>query len=291
MQTPRTLGRSRSTTNLALFLRAIGLIVAIALCVCGCGGGSSYSSAPSTPYVPPAASEKIAGQYNLVLTSTSGHGTTNIYTNFAQTGTTLTGVAGTLVCPSNDVSQCMGDDGSVTPSGAVNGAKVGLQISFPTTAGADTVTMLGASSGSNLDGTYTDTQGDAGTWTGSSSSATFSGSYGGTFNSTVHPFPVDPTIMITLTEDSSFHLTGSAMITSSPCISALTLSGQAIGSAYSLTDAGNNLRITVVPTNNTVTPETWTFSYDFDSTATHCAGDLGRGQLTIQNSNPDPWGY
>ena len=289
MQTPRKPGRSRSTTNLESLLRAIGPILAIALCVCGCGG-SSYSP---TPYVPPPssppASEKIAGQYNLILTSTSGHGRTNIYTNFTQTGTILVGVAGTLVCPSNDVSQCMGNDGSVTPSGAVNGATVGLQISFLTTAGADTVTMLGSLSGSILDGTYTDTQGDAGTWTGSPSSASFSGSYSGTFNSTVHPFPVDPTIMITLKQESGFQITGSAMITNSPCIGGLTLSGQAIGSAYTLTDARNKVRITAVPTNLAATSVTWPFSYEFDSTATHCPGDLGLGQLTISNSNP--WDY
>ena len=251
---------------------------------------SSYSS---TPYVPPPASppvsEKIAGQYNLALTSTSGHGTTNIYTNFAQTGTSLIGVAGTLVCPSNDGSQCVGNDGSVMPSGAVVGAKVGLQISFLTTAGADTLTMLGTSSGSILDGTYTDTQGDAGTWTGSSSSAMFSGSYSGTFNSTVHPFPVDPTIMITLTQESGFQITGSAMITNSPCISSLTLSGQAIGSAYSLTDARNKVRITAVPTNLRRHQKLGPSGYIFDSTATHCAGDLGLGQLTIPK--PSPWDY
>jgi len=48
-----------------------------------------------TPITP---SVSIVGQYNLVLTSTNGQGTTNIYTNFTQTGNDIYGAASTLVC-------------------------------------------------------------------------------------------------------------------------------------------------------------------------------------------------
>ena len=33
----------------------------------------------------------ITGQYDLILTSMNGHGTTNIYTSFTETGASLTG--------------------------------------------------------------------------------------------------------------------------------------------------------------------------------------------------------
>jgi len=89
-------------------------------------------------------------------------------TDFAQTGTTFAGIVDTLVYPSNELSQCTGDDASVTPSGTISGAKVSLLISFPNTAGVDSVTMLG-------------TAGDTGTSTGSPVGS-LNGSYSGTFN-------------------------------------------------------------------------------------------------------------
>jgi hypothetical protein len=109
----------------------------------------------------------------------------------------------------------------------------------------------------------------------------------GTFNSTAHPLPIDSSILIALTQDSSFNLTGSAMITSSPCIGSLTLSGQAIGQAFSLTDAANKVRITAIPTTNMATGNSFTFRYDFDPAAASCAGDYGLGLITDQN----PWDY
>ena len=102
-------------------------------------------------------------------------------TDFAQTGTTFAGIVDTLVYPSNELSQCTGDDASVTPSGTISGAKVSLLISFPNTAGVDSVTMLGTAAGTSLGGTYTDSLGDTGTWTGSPVGS-LNGSYSGTFN-------------------------------------------------------------------------------------------------------------
>jgi hypothetical protein len=72
------------------------------------------------------------------------------------------------------------------------------------------------------------------------------------------------------------------MITSSPCISSLNLSGKAIGQAFSLADAANKVHITAVPSGSN-----FTFSYSFDPTAPSCAGDFGRGKVT----NPNPWDY
>ncbi len=232
-----------------------------ALLVAGCGGAGTPTPAPTPQSVPDAI---VTGQYNLVLTSTNGHGTTNLYADFTQTGKTFTGAANTLVCPSNEVSQCKGNDApvtSITPTGTVSGANVTIMISFPTVAGADTVSIVGTAAGTNLAGTYTDIQGDAGTWTGSQLGS-LAGTYNGNFNSTANPLPIAPTILITLAQDGSFNLTGTATIMSSPCISSLTLSGQAIGQALSLTDTAKKAHITAVPTGSN-----FTFIYNFDPTA------------------------
>jgi len=254
-------------------------IFLFALLVVGCGGMTSPP--PPTPAIPNAS---ITGQYDLVLTSTNGHGTTNIYTNFTQTGAAITGAASTLVCLSNDLSKCEGNNAagvSITPSGTVNGANVTMTISFPSTAGADTVTMVGTAAGTDLAGAYTDSVNDTGTWS-AFSVGTLSGAYSGTFNSGSNPMAIAPTILITLTQDNSFNLTGTATIMNSPCISSLVLSGRAIGEAFSLTDSANEAVFTALPSGNS-----FNFSYKFDPNAAHCAGDFGLGVVTTQS----PWDY
>jgi hypothetical protein len=287
-------------TNVSFHLRAIALVIAAVMVVGGCGGGSPSSSTPASP--PPLASPvgqdvSVTGQYNLVLTSTNGQKKTNIYTDFTQTGTTFTGAANTLVCPSNDLSQCKGGDApaiSITPNGTVSGASVTMTISFPSTAGADTVTMVGTATGTNLAGTYTDSLGDVGTWTASTAIHLFGPppgvyDYSGTFNSTSNPLLIAPTIFIELGRNASANLTGRATIINSPCISSLTLSGQAIGDAFSLTDAASEVLIIALPTQPTLpSGNSFTFSYKFEPTAANCAGDLGSGVVTI---TPSPFDY
>lgn len=269
-----TMRRLRQCGKLVL-LAYIGLAVAFA----GCGGGSM---APSpTPTIQNAT---VTGQYNLVLTSTNGHGTTNIYTNFSQTGGTLIGAPSTLVCPSNDLSSCQGESspaGPITPRGTVKGENVSIVISLPGSAGADTVTLVGTAAGTNLSGTYTDSLGDSGLWT-AFASGPLSGTFTGTFNSISNPLTITPDISLALTQDASLNLTGSATITSSPCISSLNFSGQAIGGAFTLTDAANKVSIIALPTGSS-----FNFSYVFDHTAAHCPGDYGRGLV----ANPNPWDY
>jgi hypothetical protein len=260
-------------------MRRIFLFAALAA---GCGSMQTSTLSPTNPATHDA---QVTGQYNLVLESTNGVGTTDMYANFTQAGKTFVGAANTLVCPSNDLSQCQGQDASgmsITPSGIVSGANVTIVISVPTTAMADTVTMTGTATGTSLAGTYTDSLGDAGTWTASAASS-LSANYSGTFNSTPNPLPIAPTVLLTLTQDSSFDLTGTAAIMSSPCIGSLSLSGQAIGGAFTLTDAAHKARILVLPTGNS-----FTFSYQFEPTAASCAGDSGHGMLTINSS---PWDY
>ena len=143
------------------------------------------------------------------------------------------------------------------------------------------MSLVGSAADTSLVGTYTDTQGDAGTWTGSIASP-LTGSYSGTFNSTANPLPIAPTILISLTQDATVNLTGTGMIANSPCFGSLTFSGQAIGGAFSLTDTTNMVHLTVVPTGSN-----FSFSYTSDSRGPSCAGDSGLGQLT----NQSPWDY
>jgi hypothetical protein len=170
----------------------------------------------------------------------------------------------------------------------VNGVDVTITITFPGVAGEDTVTMVGAATGSGNDisGTYTDSLGDAGTFTAFQSGVFFGGSdtHNGTFNSTPHPLPIAPTILIKLTElfDLGFHVTGAATILNSPCVSSLTLTGEEVGDAIKLTDEAAKAHILIVPGSTN-----FMFSYNFDSDAPRCAGDFGLGMTT----DPDPWGY
>ena len=289
-----TLAGSGSLTKVSFDQRAIALVIIAVICVCGCGGGSVPSSTPPSPGISVTQDAKVTGQYNLVLTSTRGPGTTNVYTEFGQTGTTFTGAANTLVCPSNDLAQCEGDDATAIPitlNGTVSGASVTMTISFSSAARADTVTMIGTATGANLAGNYTDTLGDAGTWTASTAIHPFGPppsvyDYSGTFNSTSNPLLIAPTILIELGQDASYNLTGKATIMNSPCISSLTLSGHAIGDALSLTDTASKARIIALPT--VPAGNNFTFSYKFEPTAASCAGDSGRGVMTI---NPSPWDY
>ena len=257
-------------------------IFLFAMLAAGC---DSMRTSTLTPTNPAAEDAKVTGQYNVVLKSTKGLGTTDIYANFTQAGKTFVGAANTLVCPSNDLSQCEGQDASgvsIIPSGTVSGANVTIVISVPTTAMANTVTMTGTATGTNFAGTYIDGLGDAGTWIASAASS-LSGNYSGTFNSTPNPLLIAPTVLITLTQDSSFNLTGTATIMSSPCIGSLSLSGQAIGGAFRLTDAGHKARMLVLPTG-----DSFTLRYQFEPSAASCAGDSGRGVLTLNSS---PWDY
>jgi hypothetical protein len=277
--------RMKQSTTLAV-LGFISLMLAFA----GCGGGGSETS-PTTPAIPNAS---VTGQYNLVLTSTSGHGTTNVYSNFTQTGAAFAGSASTLVCPLNDLSKCEGDSASgvsITPNGTVSGTNVKIVIPFSSTAVADTITMNGTAVGTSLSGTYTDTLGDSGTWAASPASYPFGpppsvNDYSGTFNSTLNPLLLAPTISIELGQNASSKLSGGASITNSPCLTSLTLTGQAIGDALSLTDATAKVSFIALP--NLAAANSFNFSYKFDPTAASCPGDFGQGVVAI---NLPLWDY
>jgi hypothetical protein len=179
----------------------------------------------------------------------------------------------------------------ITPSGTVSGANVTIVISVSTTAGTDTVTMTGTAKGTNLAGIYADSLSDSGVWTASTVLRPFGPppsvvDYSGTFNSTANPLLIQPTIFIELGQGTSSDLTGKATITNSPCISSLSLSGQAIGDAFSASDATSKANLIAVPASPG--SDNLNFSYKFDSIAPSCPGDFGRGLITINSS---PWDY
>lgn len=284
----------RQSTTLA-FLASISLVVAFA----GCGGGTG--ALPTSAVAQHVTLTNVNGQYDLVLTSTNGQGTTNIYTEFTQSGTTVTGTANTLVCPSNDPSQCK-DDGLpvISISGTTSGTDFTIEISFPDTAGPDTVTMIGSTTRPvGIGGTYTDSLGDSGTWVGSATATqslpqTPTGfNYSGMFNSTSNPLLIAPTILLELAQGANSNLTGTATVMNSPCISSLTLSGQEIGDAFSLTDAARKVVIIALPSQPTLpTGNNFSFSYQFEPTAPSCAGDFGSGVLTlVPSAGQGTWDY
>jgi hypothetical protein len=258
-----------------------------ALLASGCGGGG-YLQTPPPVTTPGPQNASLTGRYDIFLTSANGNDQTSIFTNFTRTGTTFTGAA-SVVCP-KDLSQCVGDDSpvvSIIPSGTVTGVDVTITITFPGVAGEDTVTMVGAETGpGDISGTYTDSLGDAGTFIAFPSGVFLggSGTHSGTFNSTPNPLAIAPTILFTFTElhDAGFHLTGTATIMNSPCISSLTLSGEEVGDAIKLTDQAAKAHILILPGAIDLA-----FSYSFEPDAPSCAGDFGLGMTT----DPNPWDY
>jgi hypothetical protein len=262
-----------------------------ALLASGCGSGYLQTPAPVTPPTPGPQDHILNGRNDIFLTSTNGNDSTSIFTNFTRTGTTtFTGAANSVVCP-KDLSQCVGDDSpmaSIIPSGTVNGVDVTITITFAGVAGKDTVTMVGAITGpgEEITGTYSDSLGDAGTFTAFPSGVFFggSGTHNGTFNSTPHPLAIAPTILFTVTElhDLGFHLTGTATIMNSPCVSSLTLTGEEVGDAIKLTDEAAKVHILILPGATNLI-----FSYSFEPDAPSCAGDFGLGMTT----DPSPWDY
>jgi hypothetical protein len=268
-------------------IRTVALATGLAVALAGCGGEGYSSQTP--PGNPAPQSATINGRYNLVLTAANGQAPTStyIYTDFTQTETTLAAAAATLICPSNDPSQCV--DASIAPTGTVNGANVTIPISYPDPAGGNIVTLVGSAQSGNLSGTYTDTLGRSGTWTASIAVWGFPTppngyDFIGTFNSTSDPLPIPLKISLQLVLAGT-NLTGGATIMNSPCGVSLTLEGQSLGDAFSVTDTASKVRVIAVPT--PPNSGNFTFSYKFEPAALSCASDSGRGELFIINQ----WDY
>jgi hypothetical protein len=224
----------------------------------------------------------VAGAYTVAATSTKSNAVTNVYVNVAmQSSTSLAGTSNTLVCLGNVVTNCIGNDppaSVVTFVGTISGNSVQILLSYPNTQGTDTITLAGAVSGTSITGTYTDSQGDAGTWTATPSSSP-AGALSGTINSTVNPLTIPPTITVVTTEGQNSALTGTATVQNWTCYMSLNFStGLVIGGAFTLSDPANDVVIVAVPSG----AKTFSIGYQVGSSAPACAGDHGTGTLAIQ---------
>jgi hypothetical protein len=224
----------------------------------------------------------VSGPYSAVATSTKTNATTGVYANLSmQNSSSFSASQNTLVCPGNLAVNCTGDDPPTvvdTLTGTVNGNSVQITLQFSNLSGPDTVTLSGTVSGTTISGSYTDSQGDAGTWT-ATLSGPVSGSYTGSVNSTPNPLPIAPTISALITEGQNSSLTGSASVANSPCYASLDFSqGTAIGGAFTLTDTTKNVFIIGVPSGS----NSYNVYYQVDPSAVTCGGDFGTGTFTLQ---------
>ena len=224
----------------------------------------------------------VSGAYTVVATSTKSNGVANVYFNVSmQSGTSLAGTANTLVCLGNVVTNCIGNDppaSAVTFVGTVSGNSVQINLSYPDTQGTDTLTLTGTVSGTSMSGTYTDSQGDAGTWTATQSRAP-AGTLSGTINSTLNPLTSSPTLTVVTVEGQNSALTGTATVQNWTCFTSLNFStGLTIGGAFTLSDTTNDVVLVAVPSGAT----TFNIAYQVGSSASVCAGDRGTGTLATQ---------
>ena len=224
----------------------------------------------------------ISGPYSAVATSSKTNAVTNVYANLSMQGSSsFSASQNTLVCPGNLAVNCTGDNPPTlvdTLTGTVSGNNVQITLQFTNNSGPDTVTLTGTVSGTTISGSYTDSQGDAGTWTATLSGAV-SGSYSGSVNSTPNPQPIAPTISALITEGQNSSLTGSASVANSLCFASLDFSqGTAFGGAFTLTDTTKDVFILGVPTGS----NTFDVYYQVGSSATACAGDFGTGTFPLQ---------
>jgi hypothetical protein len=250
-----------------------------ALILCGCANVDKLLGLGSGGGTPKNA--VVSGAYTVVLTSTKANASTNIYVNMVtQTSASFSGTTNTLVCLGNAVANCVGNDAQVTVAliGTVSGNNVQIIISDTNSQGADTVTLTGTVSNGSISGTYTDSQGDSGTWTATQSSSV-AGTLSGSINSTVNPLTIPPTVTAILASGQNFTLTGTAMIQNWQCFMSLNFSnGVAIGGAFALTDSTNNFVLLGVPTG----AKTFNVVYHVSASSPTCAGDQGTGTLTLQ---------
>ena len=233
----------------------------------GSGGGSPKNAT-------------VSGAYTVVETSTKNSAVTNVYVDIAmQSGTSLAGTSSTLVCPGNVIANCIGNDppSVATFVGTVSGNSVQILLSYPNAQGTDTVTLTGAVSGTSISGTYTDSQGDAGTWAATQSSSP-AGTISGTINSTVNPLTIPPTITVMTTEGQNSALTGTATVQNWTCYMSLNFStGLVIGGAFTLSDPTNNVAFVAVPSGT----GSFNVAYQVGKSALRCAGDHGTGTLVL----------
>ena len=249
------------------------ILLLCAFLAAGCSGAKNAGGTGGSPQ-----NAAVSGPYSAVATSSKGNGATNVYANLSMQGSgSFSANADTLVCPANIPGNCIADN-SPSLAGTVNGNNLQITLQFTNASGPDTVTLKGTISGTTLSGSYTDSQGDAGTWTATLSSS-LTGTYNGSVNSTPNPLQTAPTISAQITEGQNSALTGSAAVSNSPCYVSLDFSqGLAIGGAFTLTDTTKDVTIVGLPAGS----NTYNIYYQVGASAIACAGDYGTGTFTLQ---------
>jgi hypothetical protein len=213
----------------------LGLSLLMLTSSCG-GGGGSASGGSSTTFVP--------GKWTATLFSASGGLLANeaeLDLDLVQSGNTISSDSGHTV----DSSNCTGMHVD-SSAGTVSGNNFKLVVTIDT----DTITLTGTLSGdgkSISNGKFT-SSGTCISGAPISFSAGFIPPLSGPFAGDMQIDPIGvPGVTATLTEDSSFSVTGSMTVTNDPCFSSLAIEGGIPGisvgdlSSFEMTDGANVL--------------------------------------------------
>jgi hypothetical protein len=224
------------------------ILSVLGIMLTGCGGSSNVLNTPGSPSPQNA---NISGEYQINGISTKNNSLTSVFANLSQHSTGIFGGdQNTTICFFTD--SCFR---GVQLTAMVTGDNVIISVLAPGTGGQNTITFTGIVSGTNMAGTYTDSQDDAGNWT-ANPAATLTGTYRGSAIAgslgTVDPIPLG--ITMALIQQPDFSLSGSAMATNSRCIAELNFdTGQAFGGAFFLHDLGHGVAIAGSPPHPTRT--------------------------------------
>src|SRR6266403_2731972 len=255
-------------------------LVCLVVLLVGCGGGGGSNSTP-TP-TPQAA--VVTGQWSFIATDTTNNKTA-VFANLSSQGGGsyfATGVDSAVCDLATSQCQVINNTPSITVTVSLTNQVQVSMTNVVTTTGA-TITVSGTgtvdAAGTKMSsGTWTSSGGASGTWT-SDIVKSFTGSYTGTFNSTVSPATVPYGVSLTIAQDTSYNVTGTAVITHSLCFTNLTLSGHAVGGVFYLVDSAQSI-VAVGIEGPALPPNQLAFGYQVVSGCG--AGDVGQGTITRQ---------
>jgi hypothetical protein len=213
----------------------LGLSLLMLTSSCG-GGGGSASGGSSTTFVP--------GKWSATLFSASGGLLANeaeLDLDLVQSGNTISSDSGHTV----DSSNCTGTHVD-SSAGTVSGNNFKLVVTID----SDAITLTGTLSADGQSITYGKFTSSGTCISGApiSFSASFIPPLSGPFAGDMQIDPIGvPGVTATLTEDSSFSVTGSMTVTNDPCFSSLAIAGGNPGisvgdlSSFEMTDGANIL--------------------------------------------------
>lgn len=245
----------------------------VAVFLISCGGATS-----TTP--PPPQNASVAGQWDAIATPTNTtFGFANYYVNITDQG------GGNFFAPAGSLILCSSDNcgfGAFSQTGTLTGTVAGQNVSA--TLGTATLSGTVSADGSTMSGSYTDTSAAGnGTWKAQRRPAV-TGTYSGSFNSTVHPSAIPGTLTASLTQASDLSVTGTATVSNSTCFTTLTFGagGRAVGGAVRLVASNQPITIEAIPNENGTLSLTSPYYGSYQITAGLCGGDNGTWTATKQ---------